>query len=394
MHGQIDANRHPVLKTIFVLVTLLVIGAVLYFLFLYGTHEHNSDVWIEETPATCISQGLRYKVCDECGESYGREILPVLGHSYEWTLVGAEGDSSLKMVGACSSCDTAKRELPVSWSEVVVDTVEPTCGNAGRITYTAVGYNGEEKVTASRYETIAPLEHVPCDAVIENVIEADCTVAASYDQVVYCSVCDGEISRTTIVTESAKGHSELDPIVENYEAATCTENGYYENVVYCSVCDEELSREGKTLFPTPHPYEWTLIREDEITFKMIGECVCGAEASADVDFDTEITVKYDYKCTEPGTITYTAKITYEGSIVTATYTTPLEFTGYHSLNGVEMETLGIPTGNGGYYYNLSLFGDKLKLLTDWSESGYATAAYRCEVCGVWLYIIVYNDMAA
>lgn len=403
MHGQIDGNRHPVLKTIFVLFIIAVLGAVLYFAFLYGTHEHTSNVWTEETPATCTSQGLRYRVCEECGESYSREIIPQLGHDYEWELVDAEGDSSLKMVGACSSCDVT-RELPVSWSEVVVNTTEPTCGNAGKITYTAFGYNGDEKVTASRYESIPALEHVPTDAVIENIVEAGCTVDGSYDTVVYCSICNGVISRTTIVTEGMKGHVDSDPVVENYVAATCTENGSYEHVVYCSVCNDELSREAKTLFPIPHPYAWTLIREDETTFKMSGECECGETALCDVDYDTEITVKHDYECLEPGTTTYTATITYEDIVVSATYTTSLPFTGYHTVGGVDIEEYRIVDENGASYFNLSVFGGNINLIYDkeageteldaWNAAGFASAIYRCEVCGAWIHITVFNDMQA
>ena len=45
----------------------------------------------------------------------------------------------------------------------------------------------------------------------------------------------------------ALGHTPADEVEENYVAPTCTETGSKEMVVYCSVCDEEISRETETL---------------------------------------------------------------------------------------------------------------------------------------------------
>ncbi len=40
----------------------------------------------------------------------------------------------------------------------------------------------------------------------------------------------------------ALGHTKAEAVQENEKAATCTEKGSYESVVYCSVCNEEISR--------------------------------------------------------------------------------------------------------------------------------------------------------
>ena len=48
-------------------------------------------------------------------------------------------------------------------------------------------------------------EHVPGEAVTENVVPPTCTEAGSYDEVVYCTACKAEISRKT-VTDPALGH--------------------------------------------------------------------------------------------------------------------------------------------------------------------------------------------
>ena len=50
----------------------------------------------------------------------------------------------------------------------------------------------------------------------------------------------------------ALGHIPANAVEENYVAATCTENGSKDVVIYCSVCDEEISRETETLEATGH----------------------------------------------------------------------------------------------------------------------------------------------
>ena len=50
------------------------------------------------------------------------------------------------------------------------------------------------------------IEHTPGNVVVENNIDPDCENNGSYDNVVYCTVCDKEISRETI-TVNALGHT-------------------------------------------------------------------------------------------------------------------------------------------------------------------------------------------
>ena len=47
-------------------------------------------------------------------------------------------------------------------------------------------------------------------------------------------------------------HSASTPVKENRHAATCTEDGTYDEVVYCSVCNYEMSRTQKTETATGH----------------------------------------------------------------------------------------------------------------------------------------------
>ena len=114
-----------------------------------------------------------------------------------------------------------------SW--VVVD--EPTCTKEGLRERTC---SCGEKET----EQIAALDHTPGEAVRENEIAATCTEAGSYEEVVYCTVCEEEVSRKTVEV-APLDHTPGEAVKENEKAPTCTEKGSYEEAVYCTVCEEE-----------------------------------------------------------------------------------------------------------------------------------------------------------
>ncbi len=118
-------------------------------------------------------------------------------------------------------------------------------------------------------------DHTAGDRVTENENAPTCGVAGSHDEVVYCTVCDKELSRET-VTDPATGehtpaeddgdcttaisctvcggvavagkeeHTPADAVKENEVAPTCGKAGSHDEVVYCTVCDKELSRETVT----------------------------------------------------------------------------------------------------------------------------------------------------
>lgn len=75
-------------------------------------------------------------------------------------------------------------------------------------------------------------EHTPGEVVEENRKDATCVELGSYDEVVYCTVCNAEISRNAV---------ELDYVDHNYVAKTvidptCTEGGY--TLYECTVCED------------------------------------------------------------------------------------------------------------------------------------------------------------
>ena len=145
-----------------------------------------------------------------------------------------------------------------------------------------------ESITAKYNELmdsyVIPCEHVEGEAVSENEIAPTCTADGSYEKVVYCTLCDTELLRETVVVETSghtveineavapdcvntgltageycsvcgeilseqevvpeTGHTEAEAVKENEVPATYEAAGSYDLVVYCSVCGEELSRES------------------------------------------------------------------------------------------------------------------------------------------------------
>ena len=221
--------------------------------FNYSGHIHTEEV-IPGKAATCTESGLTDgKKCSECGEIYAaQEIIDALGHT-----------------------------------EVVDAAVAATCTVAGKTEGKHCSVCNEVLVAQ---DTVAALGHKASEAVKENSVNATCSKNGSYDLVVYCSVCNAEIGRTTetvlatgdhiYATEQKKvapncteagyvimacgcgatektdieplGHKASEAVKENIVDATCTKEGSYDLVVYCSVCNAEIERETKTVSVTGH----------------------------------------------------------------------------------------------------------------------------------------------
>ena len=104
--------------------------------------------------------------------------------------------------------------------------------------------------------------HTEGTPVKENIEAPTCTEDGKHDEVVYCSVCNAEVSRIS-KTDKATGHTEGTPVKEDVVDATCTEDGKYNEVIYCSVCNEKLSTTPKTITAKGHT-EGTPVVENEV----------------------------------------------------------------------------------------------------------------------------------
>ncbi len=106
-------------------------------------------------------------------------------------------------------------------------TKAPTC--------TERGEQRRDCTRCDHYETktTGVLGHVDGEVVVENRVEPDCTTEGHYDNVVYCTRCNAELSREN-KTISALGH---DVVHHEAKDATCTETGW-EAYDTCKRCEK------------------------------------------------------------------------------------------------------------------------------------------------------------
>ena len=158
----------------------------------------------------------------------------------EFEVYALEGtcDKITANAGAYSAVVSANKMAFKTAAELKADAMLTTLGDAFK--KDAGNINNGYPVLVWQVSE-ACTDHTPGAAVRENEVPATCTKDGSHDDVVYCSVCKAEISRTT-VTDKATGHKAQAAVKENVKDATCTAAGSHDDVVYCSVCKAEISR--------------------------------------------------------------------------------------------------------------------------------------------------------
>ncbi len=243
-------------------------------------HDYKSEV---STAATCIKDGVMTYICKNDSKHTYTEVIKAEGHKFTAaTQVVAPGCTSTGMDSykTCTVCNKYFSKDAELFSDEAYDNTDsfildsnghnyvpvvtpPTCEDQGYTTYTCSACNDSYKA-----EYVASLGHKEAEAVTEKDIPASCTVNGSYDEVVYCSVCDKELSRVTKV-HTAPGHTE-EVRQENNLGATCTTPGAYDNVTYCTVCNEVLKTEKVTGVTLPHTYTEKIVNDEHL--KSVATC--------------------------------------------------------------------------------------------------------------------------
>ena len=171
--------------------------------------KHNFNDWTIASPATEKEEGLKRRVCKVC--EYSEEvIIPKLEHTHKLTkVIGTPAtctEGGTKDYWRCDGCD--KRFENEQGTTVITDINIPAKG------------------------------HSKGDAKKEKEVAATCTTDGSYDEVIYCTDCHAEISRTKKII-TAIGHKFGD--WEIVKEATCTAEGREERE--CSVCSAKEDKD-------------------------------------------------------------------------------------------------------------------------------------------------------
>jgi len=189
-------------------------------------HSYSSIV----TAPTCEENGYTTYTC-ACGDSYDGDFVPAQGHDYKATFIWNTDYSSCTVNFVCGH--DANHYFV---EEAAIDhSVEPAdCINDGKNIFIAVVSFANQIYTDSKSTNFPATGHAWDAGVITT--SPGCTDAG-----VLTKTC-GNCSITTTEAIDAEGHDAADAVRENVVPATCENNGSYDLVVYCSVCETELSR--------------------------------------------------------------------------------------------------------------------------------------------------------
>ena len=359
--------------------------------------------------ATCTEAGnIAYWTCEKCGKLFSDEagtteialentVTAATGHTYGepvWTWTqAANGEWTAAAAFTCGKCNDVQTPN-VTVTKKVTDA---TCIANGVIVYTATTNFKDTEYTATKEVVMTAEGHKHGATVRENVVAATCTTEGSYDEVVYCTVCNAEISRekktipmiahtltataakdatctasgniaywtcsvcwkkfsdaegTTEVTNTvipANGHS-LTSIAA--KAATCTEIGWHA-YQKCSHCDYTTYREIPALghsFGAPE-FHWTGNDQEGWTATASFTCSACHEATTIVDAAISVADGTAPDCTQTGTRIYTAtaRRTPEGDSYTDTHEVTVPALGHRLVSHEAHAATCTEAGNIAYW---------------------------------------------
>lgn len=171
-------------------------------------HSYTSDI---TTQPTCDTPGVRTYTCAGCGDTY-TEPIDALGH--------IQSEVHIPSLDKAPTCT----EDGYTYYEIRCSRDENGCGH---------------KLLDEKKVNVAALGHNAGEPVIENRIEATYTTAGSYDEVIYCTRCNTELSRVhktiPILTHSHVYEREVT------KAPTCTEKGI--ETFTCKLCNDTYTDE-------------------------------------------------------------------------------------------------------------------------------------------------------
>lgn len=281
----------------------------------YSNDEQCKYSYSVITPATSTHTGLGRYTCNVCGYSYD-EIIETTDCTHSGskhtenrknatcTESGYTGDTVCDICNAVIETGKAINALGHKSATKNQNEVKGNCVTAGsydKITYCSVCNTTlkTEKITTA----VDKNNHTGKTAVI-NEKAATCK-ENGYTGDTICADCKAVIKAGTVIDKSTVAHTGGTAVKENEIAGTCAKAGSYDSVVYCTVCNAEVSRERLATSKNPdnHSGETEVKGKVDPTqdeFGYTGD-VCCKDCGAVLEKGTQIDKLSEEKPFEPST---------------------------------------------------------------------------------------------
>ena len=194
---------------------------------------------------TCIETGLTEgKHCSRCSTTLvAQTTVGSLGHIEvaDSAVAPTCTDTGLTEGKHCSRCNaTLVAQTTVGalgHAEVIDSAVAPTCTESG---LTEGKHCSRCNATLVAQTTVGALGHTEI-----WVVDVEATCKNEGEKHKKCTICHEKLE--TSIIDKLNTHKSAEVIIENKIDYTCSQDGSYDEVVYCSVCDIEISRDSKTI---------------------------------------------------------------------------------------------------------------------------------------------------
>lgn len=270
--------------------------------------------------ATCTEDGYTVTTCQRCGIERSKEVAPKFGHSFTSKTTQPTCDQVGSKVSTCSTCNhTVTTEIP------------------------ALGHN--LKVDSSK------------------TVVASCTQAGQEVFVCTNNGCDHQqINATPQLAHNYKDHE--------VKAATCTEKGY--TTQKCATCDSVITVNETA--PLGHEYlnaQWSWTEDYTASLTL----TCSHDRNHTVKLNAVVSRESkDGGCTGAGSITYTATVSYNGSVYTDTRTKDIPVVGHKPQS--QWTTTATQ-----HYHACSVCGEPLDAADHQWDEGTVTKEATCKEAG-------------
>ena len=187
---------------------------------------HSYDDGTVTEAADCTTDGVLTYTCSVCGETK-TETIPATGHDYDYDNVSWTWAADYSSATAAVTCKNDPDHVIEVSADVSSVTTAAVCETAGQIVYTAEAvFSGSGTYTDTETVVLAALGHSWDDGVVTT--EPTCTEAG-----VLTYTCENDSSHTYTETIAATGHSWTSVTVS---AGSC---GSTKTTYTCSACGKE-----------------------------------------------------------------------------------------------------------------------------------------------------------